>query len=482
MAPSAGVPLAGAALSALAWVSVWTERNTALGAAFGGSLLAFSGGCFLSNVRLLPSAHVAYDVCWSTVLPMALAVIVLGGPHGREDDAIIAARMDKTAPVAADGTRRRRSSEALWRVAAAFAMGAAGTVVGACLAFRLATAAAAPAAVALPRATATRVAAVLIGTYVGGSINLFAVARAVGLSGAAAAGGASVLGAIAAADVLVMALYFAGLLAADRAPQLHRWFPDGAERRKVPVLTKRIAEERNGEKAVAAATERELSAFPEDGAVKRENKNVEVGVRKSLTDAAGLATAAAGTAALAAALCAAGTAAESALPMPGISTLVITALAAAAGAVLRRCIPQLHAPMAAVAPTLAPLLLNAFFAAVGASARLSEVAAAGPALLIFASITITVHAAFLTAGALAANAALTASTPANAADPRPRGIALRELLVASNANVGGAGTAAAFAGVLGSAELVVPAAVCGTAGYAFATGLGVLVYHILTKW
>ena len=47
------------------------------------------------------------------------------------------------------------------------------------------------------------------------------------------------------------------------------------------------------------------------------------------------------------------------------------------------------------------------------------------------------------------------------------------MLVASNANVGGVGTAIAMAGAMGWRRLVPPAALVGALGYALATPMGV---------
>ncbi len=55
----------------------------------------------------------------------------------------------------------------------------------------------------------------------------------------------------------------------------------------------------------------------------------------------------------------------------------------------------------------------------------------------------------------------------------------KDLIVASNANVGGPTTAASFAGALGWADLVGPAAVMGGVGYAIATPLALCMLDVL---
>ena len=102
-----------------------------------------------------------------------------------------------------------------------------------------------------------------------------------------------------------------------------------------------------------------------------------------------------------------------------------------------------------------------FLASVGASARLAELARAGPAAAAFAAAVLLVHGAVLLSGALLAN---------RLAGARISG---PQLLIASNANVGGVGTAIAMAGAMGWPSLVMPAAVAGAVGYAVSTALGV---------
>eukprot|EP00952_Eustigmatos_sp_NYUAD-ZCMA_P009216 38072-Eustigmatos_ZCMA.PRE.1 len=61
------------------------------------------------------------------------------------------------------------------------------------------------------------------------------------------------------------------------------------------------------------------------------------------------------------------------------------------------------------------------------------------------------------------------------------GVDADELVIASNANIGGPATAASMAASIGRTDLVLPATVTGTFGYATATLLGLSIYRILCR-
>jgi len=106
-------------------------------------------------------------------------------------------------------------------------------------------------------------------------------------------------------------------------------------------------------------------------------------------------------------------------------------------------------------------LMQIFFAVIGASANIGMVLKVGPALFVFAAVILLVHVLFLlVAGALVR-------------------LDLFELIIASNANVGGPTTAAAMAVARRWETLVLPAVLCGTLGYAVANFIGVGLGHWL---
>ena len=160
--------------------------------------------------------------------------------------------------------------------------------------------------------------------------------------------------------------------------------------------------------------------------------------------------------------------------------VALSAGASALGGGLARWRP---ARAAASAPPLqagALALGCLFLASVGAPARLAELLVAGPSAALVAATVLATHGAVLVGGAALCNR-LRRALRGRAARLRPPRIDGASLVLASNANVGGAGTAVAMAGALGHSALIAPAAVCGAVGYACATALGVALHALLLR-
>jgi uncharacterized membrane protein len=160
--------------------------------------------------------------------------------------------------------------------------------------------------------------------------------------------------------------------------------------------------------------------------------------------------------ALAATLCAVGYGLAARLGWSSAGILLVTAMTVAL-ATLR---PKQMGSIAG-AHEVGVLLMQFFFAAIGASANIGVVLKVGPVLFVFAALILTIHlATILIAGRLLK-------------------LDLAEIVIASNANMGGPTTAAAMAVARRWQALVIPAILCGTLGYAVATFIGVAVGHWL---
>jgi uncharacterized membrane protein len=160
--------------------------------------------------------------------------------------------------------------------------------------------------------------------------------------------------------------------------------------------------------------------------------------------------------AIAATVCAAGYGLAEALGVRSSGILFVTALIVALATLFPR-----HLGAVGGAHELGVLLMQVFFAVIGASASISLVLRYGTVLFVFALGILAMHlAVILIAGRLLR-------------------LDLAEIVIASNANMGGPTTAAAMAVARRWESLVIPAVLCGTLGYATATFIGVAVGHWL---
>lgn len=180
------------------------------------------------------------------------------------------------------------------------------------------------------------------------------------------------------------------------------------------------------------------------------------------------------TFALAAALGQAGQAAERRAGIPGAAAAATTALSLAAYSLCRRLNPRAFRALAARAPCLSAFLFALFFAAIGAGASLRHLLVSGPAVLFLMALTLLVHVGTTAVALRLHNAAVTS----NGEDAC---VGVDEMLIASNANIGGPATAGTMAASIGRPDLVLAATATGTLGYSAATWLGVAVYGWLMR-
>jgi len=160
--------------------------------------------------------------------------------------------------------------------------------------------------------------------------------------------------------------------------------------------------------------------------------------------------------ALAFSICAVGFGLSDFINIQGSGILIITAIVVFVATVLPKQVGTIEG-----ADQIGALLMQVFFVVIGASANLYVVLRVGPILFFFAAVILFVHLVFI----LAAGKIFK--------------LDLAEIVIASNANMGGPTTAAAMAVARKWKDLVIPAVLCGTLGYAIATFIGVAIGNFL---
>ena len=156
-------------------------------------------------------------------------------------------------------------------------------------------------------------------------------------------------------------------------------------------------------------------------------------------------------------ICAVGFRLSSLISIQGSGILIITAIVVILATVFPKQIGTIEG-----ADQIGSLLMQVFFVVIGASANIYVVLRVGPVLFFFAGVILLVHLLFI----------LTVSKIFK--------LDLAEIVIASNANMGGPTTAAAMAVAKKWKDLVIPAVLCGTLGYAIATFIGVAVGKLLS--
>lgn len=160
--------------------------------------------------------------------------------------------------------------------------------------------------------------------------------------------------------------------------------------------------------------------------------------------------------AIAVSICAVGFLISDFIAVKGSGILIITAIVVAIATIFPKQMGSIKG-----ADIIGTFLMQIFFAAIGASANIFIVLEYGPILFVFAALILTIHLLFL----LGAGKIFK--------------LDLAEIVIASNANMGGPTTAAAMAVARKWRSLVIPAILCGTLGYAIATFIGVALGHWL---
>ena len=121
------------------------EERTAIGRALTGAMVTFGLTAVASNARLLPNASPLYDACWSTVLPLSLAVTVISqarsppsaSPASASTTALGSTSASAASVATSKGSNEKASPRPMRGVGLAFACGAVGSLLGAAVSFWL---------------------------------------------------------------------------------------------------------------------------------------------------------------------------------------------------------------------------------------------------------------------------------------------------------------------------------------------------------
>ena len=284
--------------------------------------------------------------------------------------------------------------------------------------------------------------AMFVGTYVGGSVNLVAMADA-------AKAGKNLVSAAIVADNLLMVLYFfllsalpasGWILARYRHPIIDR-------RRKIessPVEMEEVKNHHRSHKSRAAEYWKARPVSLSDLATGFAAACMIVAVSKML--AGFFDTSIAGDGFLLSLL----------RGLLGNQYLLITTITTA----LATFFPQFFGSISG-AQEIGTFLIHIFFAVIGAPASVELIIREAPLLLLFAAIIVLMNLVFsLVFG-------------------KVFGYSIEEITVASNANIGGPTTAAAFAIAKGWHTLIFPAILVGTLGYVIGNYYGIFLFTSL---
>lgn len=379
-------------LAAGAAVAIFLEQRYRWAAAVTGVLLALFWGMLGVNLRVVPAESPVWDAVWSHLVPLAIALLLFD----------------------ADLRRIWRESGRMFWI---FNLSALGTCLGTLLAVLFAGG-------AIPEVGAA--AALMTGTYIGGTINLVALSAAPNPSKELVSG-------LLVADNVTMALAFGVLVA---LPGL-------------AFVRKRYAHP--FEDVVEAASDADAG-----GAGKTRAAAFWKPKEVSLAGLAGAVAVALGAVAVSVAI------ADAVRALPGAPELLRQTLGQK-----YLVLPLVMAGVATAFPSrlaalrgaheLGTLVMYLFFVVVGVPASAAALAERGPALFLFTSVIAAVNV-LVTLGAA-----------------RLFHFSIEEAVLAANATLGGPTTAAGMAVAKGWDGLVLPAILVGVWGYAIGNWLGILV-------
>ena len=169
---------------------------------------------------------------------------------------------------------------------------------------------------------------------------------------------------------------------------------------------------------------------------------------------------------------------ESVASIPGLSSAALCMIAPFTISIIKRISsPSISQQISAVSPILSSFIFHLFFSAIGASINLSTCLFLAPSAFVFALLSLALHTVILFS--------LSAFFCDGKKDKKSSSLfALEEILISSNAAIGGPVTAATFAanqcGL--NQDYIMAATIWGVIGYASGTTAGVSLFSLLSKF
>ena len=400
-----------AVLTVIAAFSLRLEQRYLWAAKVSGCILCLVMAMALANLRVIPTDAEAYDFVWGYIVPLAIPFLLFK----------------------ADLRKIWRGS---CRIFGIFVLGSFGTVTGGVLAFSLFKK-------VFGYGNTKSLMAMFVGTYVGGSVNLAAMADATNAD-------KNLISASIVADNLLMVLYFFLLVALPGIEWVRRHF-------RHPLVEAQERFARTDERPVkpVGLKKKQKTSGAEDYWKSRPVSIIDL---SSSIAAACMIVAVSRMLAgfFDSSILGDGFGLSLLRGLLGSQYLMITTITT----VLATLFPGFFGNLAG-AQEIGTFLIHIFFAVIGAPASIMLIIREAPLLFLFAAVIILMNMLFsLGFGKLL-------------------GYSIEEITVASNANIGGPTTAAAFAIAKGWHSLIVPALLAGTLGYVIGNYYGIFLFTIL---
>lgn len=399
-----------AILVVIAAVSIRLEQRFLWAAKVSACVLCLVFAMILANLRIIPTDAPAYDFIWSYLVPLAIPFLLFQ----------------------ADFRKIWRESGRMFGI---YMLASLGTAAGGVFAYLLLKN-------RIGVADAKSALAMFVGTYVGGSVNLVAMADATGA-------GKNLVSASIVADNLLMVLYFFVLAALPASGWILKNYrhPIIDRRARIESSEEEMAEVKKHHQTHKSRAAEYWKARPvslADLATGFAAACMIVAVSKLL---AGFFEGAIAGDSFAISLL---------RGLLGNQYLLITTITTA----LATFFPGFFGNISG-AQEIGTFLIHIFFAVIGAPASIALIIRDAPLLLLFAAIIVLMNLVFsLVFGKLFR-------------------YSIEEITVASNANIGGPTTAAAFAIAKGWHTLIFPAILVGTLGYVIGNYYGIFLFTSL---